>query len=133
MRESAELCDLIAGYFRSFTEGDVDWVDRHVSRDRRLRLIGTDPKEWQKGEAGFDAFRREAATPGALIVELSEIEAYRAGEVGWGAARVMFTNQDGATAEARFTVVLELDEDAWKVVNSHTSIAVPDSEAFDGS
>ena len=131
MRVSTELETLIAGYFNAFTAGDVDWVDRHVSRDPALRLIGTDPSEWIRGDAGFELFRREAASAnGALAVELPEIEAYRDGDVGWGAALVEFTNRDGATAGARFSVVFQLDGGEWKMVSSHTSVAVPDEDVF---
>ena len=131
-RESAELRELILGYFSAFTTGDPGWVDRHVSRDPSLRLIGTAPNEWLQGEAGFDVFRREAAgATGALAAEVSEVEAYRCDEIGWGAAEVTFTNRQGATATARFTVVFHREGPDWKVVNSHTSLPVADDKAFD--
>ena len=131
MRASTELEDLIAGYFNAFTAGDVEWVDRHVSRDPALRLIGTDPSEWLRGGAGFELFRREAASAnGALTAELSEIEAYRDGAVGWGAVLVEFTNRAGAIARARFSVVFRVEGDEWRMVSSHTSVAVPDADVF---
>ena len=131
MQQSPELRELIAGYFRSFTVGDPDWVERHVLNGDELRLIGTNPDEWLHGVDAFTLFRQEAAAAtGALAADVSDIEAYSAGEAGWGAGRVRFTTQNGLTARARFSVVFVLVDGTWKVVSSHTSIPIPDDEAF---
>lgn len=129
--QSPEIRDLITGYFRAFTVGDPDWVERHVSRGDELRLIGTNAEEWLQGADGFDRFRGEAATAtGALTAELADIEAYATSEVGWGAARLTFTTADGATARARFSVVFERRDRVWVMVASHTSVPVADEDAF---
>lgn len=131
MEQSRELVELIAGYFHSFTAGDPDWVERHVLNGDELRLIGTNPDEWLGGVDGFSLFQQEAtAATGALRAEVSDIEAYSHGEVGWGAALVRFTIPSGLTADARFSVVFIAVDGAWKVVSSHTSLPVADEDAF---
>ena len=131
MQPSPELRDLVSGYFRSFTAGDPEWVARHVLDGDELRLVGTNADEWLGGTDGFEAFRHEAAgATGALVAALSEVEAFFHGEVGWCAALVRFTLPSGLSARARFSAVFVSIEGTWKVVSSHTSIPVPDDEAF---
>ena len=131
MNPSADIAELIAGYFASFTSGDPEWVERHVVRGDELRLIGTNVEEWLQGTTAFDLFRREAAAAtGTIDASLSDIEAYSMGEVGWGAGLVRFTVPSGLTAQARFSAVFVTIDGTWKVVSSHTSIPVPDEDAF---
>jgi len=131
MIPSAEVGELISGYFASFTSGDPDWVERHVLRSDELRLIGTNAEEWLQGTDAFDVFRREsAAATGALGASLSDIEAYSMGDVGWGAGLVRFTLPNDLTAQARFSAVFVVVDGTWKVVSSHTSLPVPDEDAF---
>ena len=131
MLGSSELGELITGYFASFTSGDPDWVERHVLRSDELRLIGTNAEEWLQGTDAFDVFRREAAAAtGTLDASLSDVEAYSLGDVGWGAGLVRFAVPSGQTAQARFSVVFVAVDGTWKVVSSHTSIPVPDEDAF---
>ena len=83
------------------------------------------------GTDGYDTFRHEAAgAPGALITALSDVEAFTHGEVGWGAALVRFTLPSGLSARARFSAVFVSIDGTWKVVSSHTSVPVPDEDAF---
>lgn len=131
MEQSPELRDLIAGYFRSFTAGDAEWVERHVANGDELRLIGTNPDEWLGGVDAFVLFRQEAASAtGELSAQVSDIEAYASGGVGWGAAQVRFAIPSGLVARGRFSGVFILVDGTWKVVSSHTSIPVADEEAF---
>mgnify|MGYP001812091197 FL=1 len=114
-----ELCDLVNGYFRSFTAGDPDWVDRHVLNGDELRLIGTNAEEWLNGSSGFETFRREAAdATGALTATLSDVEAFSHADVGSGAALVRFTLPSGLSARARFSAVFASIDGTWKVVSS---------------
>ena len=118
------------GYFNAFTAGDVQWVDRHVTRDPALRLVGTDPSEWISGDAEFDLFRREAASANGAYRRPSRSGGVSRRRRRLGAALVVFTNREGATATARFSVVFRIDGDEWKMVSSHTSVAVPDGDVF---
>jgi hypothetical protein len=131
MKRSSELRELIVGYFESFTVGDPDWVDRHVLNGPELRLIGTGHDEWLDGVGGFSVFQQESAgATGALSAEVSDIEAYSEGDVGWGAALVRFTLPNGQWARSRFSVVFVDHDGTWKVVSAHNSIAVADEDAF---
>lgn len=131
VKESSELCELIVGYFESFTGGDSAWVERHVLTGPELRLIGTAADEWMGGGQAFSAFQREAAAAnGTLSADVSDVEAYSEGDVGWGAALVSFTIPSGQSARSRFSVVFIKSAGTWRVVNAHNSIAVRDEDAF---
>jgi hypothetical protein len=109
-------------------------VERYVLNGEELRLIGTNAEEWLNGADGFETFRHEAeGATGALNATLSDVEAFSHGEVGWGAALVRFTLPSGSSAHARFSVVFVNIDGTWKVVSSHTSIAVSDEVAFSAS
>ncbi|MGI9622887.1 MAG: nuclear transport factor 2 family protein [Acidimicrobiales bacterium] len=131
MKQSPELRVLIAEYFEAFTAGGPEWVDGHVVNSPELRLIGTNASEWLEGEQAFAVFRQEASeAAGTLGAEVTEIEAYSEGDVGWGAALVRFTIPTGETARSRFSVVFVMRSGDWKVVSAHNSIAVSDDDAF---
>ena len=131
MKESSELRELIVGYFESFTVGDPAWVERHVVNGAELRLIGTSADEWMEGAQAFSAFQREAAAAnGTLNADVSDVEAYSEGDVGWGAAVASFTIPSGQSARSRFSVVFIKSAGTWKVVSAHNSIAVRDEDAF---
>jgi len=132
VKESSELRELIVGYFESFTVGDPAWVERHVVNGAELRLIGTSADEWMEGAQAFSAFQREvAAANGTLNADVSDVEAYSEGDVGWGAALVSFTIPSGQSARSRFSVVFIKSAGTWKVVSAHNSIAVRDEDAFE--
>lgn len=94
-------------------------------------MIGTSVDEWLDGEHGLSVFRQEAtAATGTLGAEVSHIEAFSHGDVGWGAACVRFTVPTGQTARTTFTAVFLLRDGVWKLVSAHNSVAVSDEDAF---
>lgn len=126
------IADLIRAHARSFTSGDVRWVERHVEQSADLRVIGTAPGESLAGEEAFSTFRKEAAAAdGTLSAEVSDVEAFSDGDVGWGSAQVTFRTATGMVARARSTMVFRNDGDTWRLVQLHTSVPVPDEAAFE--
>lgn len=131
MEVSREIRDVIAGWFEAAVKGDVGWRDRHVSRDPDLRIIGTDPAEWLKGEPAYAFLRDEAAHVGGKVqVTLREIEAFRQGDVGWGVAIPDITLPDGSRVAPRWSAVFRREGGDWKLVQLHASVAVGNAEAF---
>jgi hypothetical protein len=131
MQESAELRELIISSFDALTNGDLDWIDRHVVCGPELRLIGTDTGEWLRGVEGFDLLRQQAANGrGGIRAEVDYVEAYSSGDVGWGAVSIRYTNEAGETALGRETVVFHRFDQTWKLVTAHTSLPVSGDEAF---
>ena len=131
MESSREIRDVIAGWFEAAVKGDASWRDRHVSSLPDLRIIGTDPDEWLTGEPAFAFLRNEAATVGGKVsVVLREIEGFREGSVGWGAAVPEITLQDGSKVTPRWSAVFHLENGDWKLVHLHASVAISNEAAF---
>ena len=131
MDASAELREIIAGWFRAVEAGDTAWRDRHVSRHPDLRIVGTDPAEWLSGEAAYAFLREEAATVGGRVkVTLRDVEAFAEGPVGWGVARPVIALPDGSSVSPRWSAVFRREDGAWRLVQLHASIGVGNAEAF---
>lgn len=125
------MCTVITKWFEAAAAGDASWRDRHVSRDPDLRIVGTDPDEWLRGESAYGFLKREAETVGGrLSVKVLEVEAYREGEVGWGVARPEITLADGTKVTPRWSAVFHREDGGWKLVQLHASLAVGNAAGF---
>jgi ketosteroid isomerase-like protein len=63
-------------------------------------------------------------------VVADDLEVHVAGEVGWAEGHMRFTLPDGAERQARLTAVLAREDGRWRVVQSHSSIGVPNEDTF---
>jgi ketosteroid isomerase-like protein len=130
MERSSAIEDLVKAWFHAATTGDASVVDLHVSREPGVRLIGSDPGEWLSGGEEIGAFLRgevEGAA-GAVTFSPADIEAYEEGSVGWGTARLTISMPDGRWVSPRWSAVFHREDDVWRFVQTHASIAVPNDE-----
>ena len=119
MEASQEIRDVMASWFEAVARGDVGWRDRHVSGSPDLRIIGTDPEEWLRGQPAFAFLRNEAAAAGGkLRISVGEIEGFVEGSVGWGAASPEITLPDGSHVAPRWSAVFHREGTAWKLVQT---------------
>jgi adenylate cyclase len=131
MEPSQDIKDVIAGWFDAVAKGDVGWRDKHVSTSADLRIIGTDPEEWLGGDTAFAFLCDEAANVGGKVTILvREIEGFREGSVGWGAAVPVITLQDGRQVAPRWSAVFHLEDGLWKLVQLHASLGIDNQAAF---
>ena len=131
MHESTELRELIIGCFRALSNGDAEFFERHVLCGRGLRLIGATSEEWFGDVEGFDLLRQQAANGrGELRAAAEQVEAYSSGDVGWGAAVIRYSYGTGQIVMGRETFVFNQFDGTWKLVQSHTSFPVSDSDVF---
>ncbi len=129
MQRSLELCAVIAAWFDSVAYGDSSWVDRHVSRQAGVRLVGTDQDEELVGEAVLAFLREEVEAMGGVVqVWLSHVEAYQEGDVGWGLAHPTLTLPNGKQFSPRWSAVFHREDGAWKLVQLHASVRIPNEE-----
>ena len=125
MERTPELEDLVRSWFAAASSGDTSLIERHVSTRPEARLIGSDPSEWLTGPAIAEFLRGEAVGGGGKATFTpSETEAYREGTVGWAATRLRITLPDGGSVSPRWSAVLHLEDDVWRFVQTHASIAV---------
>jgi ketosteroid isomerase-like protein len=126
MQRSPELEDLVAAWFAAATAGDASLVDAHVSRRPGARLIGSDPEEWFRGGDAIATFLRgEVDGAGGQVTFIpSNVEAFEEGTVGWATTTLTITRADGKQIAPRWSAVFHREDGAWKIVQTHASIAV---------
>lgn len=131
MEASTELCDIIVGWFDSVARGDTSWLDRHISHQDSVRLIGTDSSEWLAGARAAQFLREEVGAIGGQVrVAHGEVEAYREGGVGWGVARPTITLPNGQSFSPRWSAVFHQENGDWKAVQVHASVGLANEQLF---
>jgi len=130
MRQSSELEQLVKDWFVAASSGDKTIVERHVSADAQVRLVGSDPTEWLRGGRDVAAFLAGEVDGAAGNVRFapSETEAFEEGTVGWAATKLTITLPDGKRVSPRWTSVFHREGDVWKFVQTHASIGVPNDQ-----
>ena len=128
MRESEELRAVIARMLHALQQRDGATLANVFARSAVTRYVGTDPQEWWNGVGFVDAFPNHVAKWPPLQLEIGDIEAFEAGDIGWGASRVVTTFGDADPSPVRFTFVFVLEAGIWRVTQMHSSLGVPNVE-----
>jgi hypothetical protein len=130
MEHSAELEGLVVAWFDSASRGEASIVHDHVSRDERVRLIGSDPDELIKGgDAVVDFLTGEVeGAGGAATFTPGDTEAFSEGTVGWATTNLTITMPDGRSVSPRWSAVFHREDGVWRFVQTHASIAVPNAD-----
>ena len=115
----------------AMVRGDLDQLDRTLSRDPSVLSIGTDASEWAEGHDNIMRLFREAA-PGELgfSVGLDDVKAFREGDIGWAISRGHF-EADGKRVLTRTTAIVRREDGEWKALHVHSSIGVPNDHMLD--
>ncbi len=109
--------------------GDAERTRLLLSERPDAIHIGTDAEEWWTSKRLVDAVA--AAGDGDDIRGAAEdIDVHVQGDVAWAEGRGRFTNESGGERPVRMTAVLVRENGQWKVVQSHASIGVPNSDIF---
>ena len=131
MQQSAELREILLGFYRAVSTGDISSIERMISSDNATLTIGTDPQEWWRGEDVYRAFREQLkAMGGKMKVKPGDPEAYEKGEVGWVADRPSFVLPDGTETPFRLSAVFVKERGSWKAIQTHASMGVPNIESM---
>jgi ketosteroid isomerase-like protein len=129
VERSRDLEELIADWFEAFSRGDGAWIERHVSREDDVRLVGTDPGDWQEGHRVGDFLKKAVEDLGGTVkIVPGEVLGLRQGSVGWGVTRATLRLPGGKEIGFRWTAVFRQEDGEWKAVQIHGSIGVPDEE-----
>ena len=125
MEQAPELEDLTLRFYEALARGDVATLEDLVSRGEGVLSIGTDPAEWWDDPASLRrALRAQTAELNGVQVTPGQVRAYREGTVGWAADRPTFRFANGLEVPLRLTTVFHQEHGAWKLVQSHASVAV---------
>jgi ketosteroid isomerase-like protein len=107
--------------------GDADGLRACVSERTDGVVIGTDPGEWGSSQQMADDV---GDADGGVTAHNDHMDVHMLGDVAWVEGRAHFTNPAGSECPARVTSVLVREQGDWKIVQTHASIGVPNSEMF---
>ncbi len=132
MEQPNGLRDLTLRFYEAATTGDLSFFDRHVSRQERALVVGTDPNEWWEGfEALREAIRAQSEEMGGMQIVPGRLQVYQEGSIGWVIdGDASFRMPDGKEIPFRNTVVFHQEDGEWKVVHGHSSIGVRNEDVF---
>jgi hypothetical protein len=132
MQPNADLVGYVEGMYASFETGDPASIDALLSQEQGLLGIGTDPNEWWKDAALSAAFKAQVKELHAagMRFESGDIQAFSEGSVGWIADQPSLVLPNGERVEMRMTGVCRLEDGAWRMLQFHLSIGIPNEEAI---
>ena len=127
MQESAAARHALLRFYEAFGKaapGDEESFERVFTREQDLMIIGTAAHEWVEGrEKGAKAWGSEG-----IRIEPGEPRGWEHDSVAWAADRPAFVF--GSTRmPIRILAVMLKEDGAYKIVNAHFSVGVPDEVA----
>ena len=131
MRRSPEIDAVFRRIFAALRDDDQQTFRNHFSPSPDLWWIGSDEREWFRGDTDSVAlFEQQVLEIGLVDVVYKRSEPYESDSVGWIAAEVELITMTADIVRARITAVFVLDAGLWRVVQWHTSIGTPNEEVF---
>ena len=132
MQSSDELKNIVLQNYRDHASpgGSLEVVRRCYSHQEGTLFVGTDPKEWLKGYEAIYHYI-ELADWGGTQFQVDYLEAWCEGLVGWTVDVVTLELRDGTNIPVRHTHVFQKEAGAWKIVQTHVSVAIPDEKLIE--
>ncbi len=127
---SAELHAVAARLWQAFIRGDADAAIGRTSTMDGVTFLGSAENEYLDDPDRIRAvLRLNFDLLGEIPLGEAEIDARAEGSVGWAVARGSLASPEGPR-EMRATLVFHLEQDEWRIVHHHYSVAVPNPETF---
>jgi ketosteroid isomerase-like protein len=115
--------------YEAFAKADTSFIEDFVSRQEGVLIIGTDPNEWWPG---YDTIKRvfeaQMQEMGGVNFVGGDPQAYTEGNVGWVVDHPKLRLPDGPAIPFRTTSVFVKEDGEWKLVQTHSSVGVPNEE-----
>jgi ketosteroid isomerase-like protein len=134
MSDSDGVRQVLDQFLEALNSGDGETAAKLHSQADDAITIGSDPDEWfQGGEAIHRVFAEMVGGgPSGMTARVDEPLVGAEGDVGWYASRGAFITPDGKEVPFRASGVTRREGGEWRIFQSHTSIGVPNDEAFAG-
>jgi hypothetical protein len=133
LQQSAELRKVFLRFYQAFERGDATLALGLMSREEGVLGIGTDPNEWWDDSATkervYTAQLNEMRESG-ITLPAGDPQCYQEGSVGWCADCAIIVLPDGTQQPIRLTAVYHQEGGDWKMVQSHSSLGVPNEQAI---
>ena len=130
IEESAELVAVVTRWVDALNRRDFATVANLFLRSSHGRYVGSDAHEWWQGVDYIEAYAAHQDELPEFFIDVQEIEGFEVGEFGWAAVKTLTSFEGGEPRTLRFTFVFVLDSGFWRIVQSHTSFAVPNPEVI---
>jgi hypothetical protein len=125
MQPCDELKNIVLRHYGKFDSGgQSDSIQDIYSLQEGVVIIGNDPKEWFEDRESILSFMK-AGGSSKMDIQVQNIKSYCEGTVGWTMDRVTVKLPSGEELPVRHTRIFHKENDVWKMVHLHVSIAVP--------
>jgi ketosteroid isomerase-like protein len=133
MEQSPEIKNLVLRYYEAISRRDSCFIERLMSHQDGLLVIGTDPEEWWTGYENVIAiFKEQMEEMGSgFSIVPGDLQAFVEGTVGWVADRAKLCLSNGIEIPIRLTAILHRENGGWKLVQRHFSIGVRNEEMLE--
>jgi ketosteroid isomerase-like protein len=126
-----EVRAALAAMMEALNTADRDALAPLLATGGECTMIGSDPEEWLTGDQLLVVLDQAMQAGGNPVRgELDETFVHVRGDVAWVEARGKFIDPTGRECLLRSTGVLIKEDGAWKGVQSHVSIGVPNDQVF---
>lgn len=132
MERCAEVEELTRGLYEAVSRADLAWFEERLARTTPLAVVGTAPDEWWDDRATLlHALRAQMDAAGAhsVLLTAGDLRADREGDVAWIADRPAL-RVGSVSVECRHTALFVREGGAWRLVQHHFSVGVPNEEVF---
>jgi class 3 adenylate cyclase len=127
---SRELEAVAARFWRAFIRGDADAAIGRTSLDPGATFLGTAENEYIDDPERIRAvLKLNFDLLGEFPMGDAVVDARAEGLVGWAVVRGAIATPAGSQ-EMRATLIFHLEQDEWRIVHQHYSVAVPNEETF---
>jgi ketosteroid isomerase-like protein len=127
--DAEEVRAAIGQLIEAQNTGDAERLRTLLSERPGSVHIGTDAGEWWTSKELLDDV---AASGGGDDVQVvgDEFDVHLQGDVAWVEGRGRFVNRSGGERPVRVTGVFVREHGRWAMMQSHSSIAVPNADIF---
>ena len=127
---SPEIEAVVRRVLGAYESADAETMSNLFSTDSSLRVLGFDEDEYWAGPDEFlSVFRAVRHDWPVWNAEVQRVEAFEDGTFGWATAFSTLTTPE-TTTNVRHVATLRLEAGAWKVIQWHNSIAVPNRQVW---
>jgi class 3 adenylate cyclase len=127
---SPEIEAVIRRVMTAYASGDGETMSNLFSADPALRVLGFDIDEWWVGPDEFlGVLEAQSHDWPDFETETQKVEAFQDGAFGWATALSIMTSPE-TTTPLRHVATLRLEAGAWKVIQWHNSIPVPNRQIW---
>ena len=133
LQQSPELRELMLRFYQAFEGGDAALAIGLLSQEEGVLAIGTDPNEWWSDYATMErvyATQLREMRDAGMSLQPGDLRCYQDGNVGWCADQARMRLPYGTEVPMRLTAVFHREGGEWKMVQSHASVGVPNTESI---